>query len=106
MTDQRHDDVLASLAGRLGEHQVFGEPVRQGGTTLVPVARVRVGGGLRRRDDNAGTGAVSRPVGAWSIGDDGRVAWHPATDVNRIVRGGQFALAAVLIAAAVAFRRR
>ncbi|GAB3295085.1 hypothetical protein [Parasphingorhabdus pacifica] len=106
MTDQRHDEILTALAGRLGEHQVFGQPVQQGATTLVPVARIRVGGGRRRRAENEGTGVVSHPVGAWSIREDGTVCWHPAVDINRIVRGGQFALAAVLVVAAVAFRRR
>jgi hypothetical protein len=67
---------------------VFGPPAHSGGTTLVPVARVR-----------GGVGLVARPVGAFAIGPDGRVAWHPVVDVNRIVLGGQLVLGAVLLAA-------
>lgn len=100
-------DVVAALADRLGAHQVFGPPVQQGGTTLVPVAKVRAGGGVgaRRPDQGGGIGFVARPAGAWAIGEDGSVTWHPAVDVNRIVLGGQLALAAVLIATAVATAR-
>ena len=39
-------DTVASLADRLEEHQIFGPPVQQGGTTLVPMAKVRAGGGV------------------------------------------------------------
>lgn len=106
MSDDQHEDFVAALADKLGKHQVFGVPVQQGKTTLVPVAQVRVGGGVHRRNDDAGTGVVSRPIGAWSLSEDGAVAWHPAVDVNRIARGGQFALAAVLVATVVAYRRR
>ncbi|MGP4015380.1 hypothetical protein [Saccharopolyspora sp. 5N708] len=101
-------DILETLAERLGKHQVFGEPVQQGDTTLVPVASIRVGGGRRGRpgDDGRGLGVVSRPVGAFSISADGEVGWHPAVNVNRIVWGGQLALATALIAFAIAFRRK
>ncbi|MBB5154819.1 hypothetical protein [Saccharopolyspora phatthalungensis] len=103
-----HADILETLAERLGEHQVFGDPVQQGDTTLLPVASIRVGGGRRGRrdDDGRGIGVISRPVGAFSISPDGQVAWHPAVNVNRIVWGGQLALAAALIALAIAFRRK
>jgi hypothetical protein len=102
-------DVMATLTNRLGKHQVFGPPVQHGSTTLVPVAYVRASTARSKgRADHAdsGTKLVARPAGAWVIVDDDRVSWRPAVDVNRIVRGGQLALAAVLIAVAVAFRRR
>lgn len=108
MADNDHNDIVATLADRLGKHQVFGEPVQQGDTTLVPVANIRIGGGRRGRrdDDGRGVGVVARPAGAFSISADGSVCWHPAVSVNRIVWGGQFVLAAVLITTAIAFRRR
>jgi hypothetical protein len=101
-------DILATLAERLGKHQVFGEPVQQGDTTLLPVADIRIGGGRRGRrdDDGRGVGMVTRPVGAFSVSADGKVAWHPAVNVNRIVWGGQLALATALVAFAIAFRRK
>lgn len=97
-------DVVAAQVDRLGVHQVFGSPVQQGGTTLVPVAKVRADGGFggRRPDRGGGFGFVARPAGAWAIGENGSVTWHPAVDMNRIVLGGQLALAAVLVATAVA----
>lgn len=54
-------------------------PIVQGETTLVPVER-----------------PDGRPLGAYSLTADGRVQWHPAVDVNRIVAGGQLAVVAVV----------
>lgn len=101
-------DILEALADRLGKHQVFGEPVQQGDTTLLPVASVRSGGGRQRHrdDDGLGIGVEARPVGAFSISAGGKVVWHPAVSVNKIVWGGQLALAASLVAFAIAFRRK
>lgn len=102
-------DVITALADRLSNHQVFGTPVQHGTTTLVPVAYVRAGGGFGGRAQRRpnGGGFVVRPAGAWAIGEDGCVSWHPAVDVNRIVLGGQLALATVLIVAtAAALHRR
>ncbi|MQA12722.1 MAG: hypothetical protein GEV09_00720 [Pseudonocardiaceae bacterium] len=106
--------ALENLETRLSNHQVIGTPVQQGKTTLVPATYMRAGGGvggraMRRRPDQAtgGGGFVARPAGAWAIAEDGCVSWHAAVDINRIVLGGQLALAAVLIAAtAAALRRR
>lgn len=95
------NDITASLADRLGENQVFGEPVQQGSTTLLPVANIRYGSGGPN-----GFGVEARPAGAFAVSADGSVAWHPAVSVNRIVWGGQLALAVVLVAAAIAFRRK
>ena len=41
-------DVIATVADRLGRDQVFGPPVQSGDATLVPVARLRAGGGVAR----------------------------------------------------------
>lgn len=103
-----HSDTLETLAERLGKHQVFGEPVQQGDTTVLPVASIRIGGGRRGRrdDDGHGLGVVSRPVGAFSVSADGKVCWHAAVNINRIVWGGQLALATALVAFAIAFRRK
>lgn len=83
------------LAGRLGREQVFGPPVSQGDTTLVPVARVRAGAG-RRPGKGGGVRVVARPLGAFRVSADARVTWHPAVDVNRIVAGGQLALVVIV----------
>ncbi|WP_406688663.1 hypothetical protein REH65_20110 [Saccharopolyspora sp. ID03-671] len=101
-------DVLDRLKGHLGDHQIFGEPVRQGDTTLVPVGEVQLAGGWGGRDDESGGGGAvrGRALGAFSIRADGTVSWHPAVSVNKIVWGGQLALATAVVACAIAFRRR
>ncbi|MBE9375038.1 hypothetical protein IQ251_11355 [Saccharopolyspora sp. HNM0983] len=113
--DSGERDALRAVADRVTGDQVFGEPVRQGGTTLLPVAEVRFGGGRGGGGDSgggtgsgSGAGGVARPVGAFAVREDGSVVWHPAVSVNRIVLGGQIALASVLVTAALAFgcRRR
>lgn len=93
------------LSELLDQYQVFGSPVRQGNTTLVPVASVRAGAGRHASGRRKGRGIVARPVGAFSI-TDGGVSWQPAVNVNRIVWGGQLALATVLVSFAITCRRR
>lgn len=112
MTDEP-SGVPAGLAERLAEHlehlgrdQVFGPPVVQGDTTLVPVARVRAGAGRRPGKGGGGVGVVARPVGAFSVSAEGRVSWHPVVDVNRIVAGGQLAVVALVALGVAAMRRR
>lgn len=90
MTGERIDDVraeaetiagklptlLAGLAERIGASAgakaVFGEPVSEGGRTVIPVAQVIIGtggGGGGAEEDGAGSGlgagggAVTRPIG-------------------------------------------
>jgi hypothetical protein len=106
-TDSGPPAVLATLADRLGRDQVFGPPVERGNTTVVPVARIRAGGGGRPSSGN-GAGLVARPVGAFSVGPDGYVRWHPAVDVNKIALGGQLVVGAVLAFAVLrlGWRRR
>ncbi|MCW0211896.1 MAG: hypothetical protein OJJ54_00895 [Pseudonocardia sp.] len=87
--DRTGSETLAVLADRLGREQVFGEPVERGGATLVPVLKVRRGKG------------PGRAAGAFAIAADGKVAWYPAVDVNRIVWGGQLALVVIAVAVAV-----
>ena len=101
------EETVAALAARSQDGQVFGTPVQQGGTTLVPVAQVRTGGGLggSRKNRSGGAGTVAKPIGAWVVTAEG-ATWHPAVSVNRIVLGGQLALTAVGVACAIAFRRR
>jgi hypothetical protein len=103
-TDSGPSAVLATLADRLGRDQVFGPPVERGSTTVVPVARVRAGGG--RASSGNGAGINARPVGAFSVGPDGYVRWHPAVDVNRIVLGGQLVVGTALALAVLRLGRR
>lgn len=103
--DPSRPDIAATLVDRLGRDQIFGPPVVQGDTTLLPVARIRAGGGGGRggcggcgrgEGDGGGVGLSARPLGAFRVTARGRVSWHPAVDVNRIVLGGQLAIVAIV----------
>ncbi|MFR9728683.1 hypothetical protein ACL03H_05585 [Saccharopolyspora sp. MS10] len=101
------EETVAALATRSQDGQVFGTPVQQGETTLVPVARVRTGGGVsgNRKTRSGGAGTVAEPMGAWVV-TSGGAEWRPTVNVNLIVLGGQVAFAAVGVACAIAFRRK
>jgi uncharacterized spore protein YtfJ len=102
--------VITTIADRLGRDQVFGPPVERNGTILVPVAKVVTGGGGGAEPagaaGGAGAGVLARPVGAFSLDADGKVRWHPAVDVTRIVAGGQAVVAVVAAVALTRMRRR
>lgn len=108
MSEPPVPDIASALVDRLGRNQVFGPAVVQGDTTLVPVARVYAGGGGggAQDGDGGGAGLSARPLGAFSVGADGRVSWHPAVDVNRIVAGGQLAIVAIVAVSVWAGKRR
>lgn len=79
---------LAELVGaKAGVQAVFGEPVQQGGRTVIPVARVRwgFGGGGGHSDaaprgpasgSGGGGGVAADPIGYVEIGSDG-AAFRP-----------------------------
>ncbi len=72
------DEVLQLLAERVGGHadarMVYGDPVTQGGVTVIPVAQVRWGFGMGSGFKNApmrtgGGGATATPVGYLELRD-------------------------------------
>lgn len=94
------------MLGRMNTKAVFGEPIQQGDTTLIPVASVFYGfasgqGWGRGKDENApadapmgegggaggGGGGVARPLGFVRIGQDG-AKWEPTMDMTRVSVGG------------------
>lgn len=93
--------------------RVFGAPIQQDGTTLVPAARVSGGGGGGGGGEGAQQGAGSgfalgaRPAGAY-VFRGGKVRWLPALDVNRVILGGQLVMAIALLTAGrrLAMQRR
>lgn len=92
--------VPATVADRLDRDQVFGPVVERAGTTVIPVAKVRATNNSGRNGTlaaRAGNSIGAKPAGAFVITPDGKVAWHPAVDVNRIVLGGQLVVGAVLV---------
>jgi hypothetical protein len=101
-TEQLMDvqQVLAGAQETLTVRRVFGDPIHAGGTTIVPAALVRGGGGAGGRNGDrggVGFGLQARPAGVFVI-QYGEVSWRPAVDVNRIVLGGQLvAITALLV---------
>jgi uncharacterized spore protein YtfJ len=97
--------------------KVFGEPITQQDITIVPVAKVSGGGGggggagpaeqgREARGAGGGMGLSARALGVFVI-KDGKVAWRPAVDVNRVILGGQIVIiAALLLARAIVKARK
>lgn len=110
--------ILGQLADRVGANAgagaVFGEPVKQGGRTVIPVAQSIWGGGAGSGESEeegsgsgGGAGALSRPLGYIEISEhetayvplqqpwqDTRLViayaiaiWLVSRAVNRILRG-------------------
>jgi uncharacterized spore protein YtfJ len=90
---------LAELIGaKAGVRAVFGEPVQQGGVTVIPVARVRwgFGGGGGRSEavadgpasgSGGGGGVAADPIGYVEIGSDG-ATFRPIREPHSSSRPG------------------
>ncbi|MEU8379640.1 spore germination protein GerW family protein [Streptosporangium sp. NPDC048865] len=95
--------------------RVFGEPITQGGVTVIPVARVGGGGGggggRQEGGENPGEGsgggfgAAATAAGVYVI-KDGQVSWQPAIDYNKIILGGQVVAVVALLTLRAFARRR
>jgi uncharacterized spore protein YtfJ len=100
--------------------RVFGEPIHQGDSIIIPVARVAHGGGggqgQSKRDQpekggeegeggGGGFGFTATPAGVFVL-KDGDAQWRPAVDVNRIVLGGQVVAVVLLLTLRAIFKRR
>jgi hypothetical protein len=97
----------------LDEHRrrgdvAFDAPYERDGATVITAAAIRThtatsgagGQGTRRRE--AGMSGV-RPLGAFVV-REGRVRWHPAIDLTRVITTAEFAVGAVLVARRLAAR--
>lgn len=118
-TEARAGRALRVAGDALHVRRAFGEPVRHGDVTIVPVAAVMGGSGAGwgtgeavggpGGHDNTGSGGGGgfgvrvRPLGVYVVRGD-QVRWEPALDLARVIAGAQ-AVAAV-VALAVAFGRR
>lgn len=103
---------LRTIVENADAGKVFGPPIQQDGTILLPVARVggAGGGGAGTGPADAdqqvggtggGFGLSAKPLGVYVL-RDGKVRWLPAVDVNKIIMGAQLvAMAGMLLAAAV-----
>jgi uncharacterized spore protein YtfJ len=95
---------------------VFGDPIRQDGVTVIPVARVKGKGGggggtgpaqdgQTRRGRGGGFGLSTKPAGVFVV-RNGRVSWRPSVDVNKIVMGGQILAGITVLAVRSILRSR
>ena len=80
--DQLLERLAELIGAKAGVHVVFGDPIRQGDMTVIPVARVRwgFGGGGGRTEEppsgpasgsGGGGGVAADPVGYLEINPDG-----------------------------------
>jgi uncharacterized spore protein YtfJ len=111
--DARVLDTLRKAVDGASAGRVFGEPVTQDGIILLPVAKVAGGGGggggtgptrsgsPEASGSGGGFGTSAKGLGVFVL-KEGKVSWHPAIDVNRVVLGGQIvAVVALLVARSV-----
>ena len=81
------DELLSRAQNSISVKRVFGDPIENNGTTVVPVATVfggGGGGGDNHNNGGLGFGVGAKPSGAYVI-RDGEVTWKPAVDVNRLI---------------------
>ena len=118
-------DVNRTAADILTVRRVFGEPVRAGDVTLVPVATVLGGSGSgwgsgelgaagaqeSSRGEGYGSGGGGgfgvrvKPVGVYVV-QGSTVTWQPSLDLSRVILGGQVVGALALLMIARTLRRR
>ncbi len=94
------DEFLSGARDAMSARRVYGDPIEQNGTIVVPAAAVSGGGG--GGGDNAdngggGFGLHARPVGAYVV-KNGEVTWKPAIDPFRLALVGVAALAILALA--------
>jgi len=78
-------EVLDQLPTDGAGRRVFGEPHETAdGSTVIPVARIRMGRGRRGSGpDSAPFGYAAVPAGVFVV-HDGKASWVPAIDENRV----------------------
>ena len=111
MLDSVQEVIDSAQAGK-----VFGAPIERDGMTVLPVAKVRGGGGAGsgsaasgeragEQGGGAGVGVMAKPLGVFVI-RNGKVSWQPALDLNRVILGGQVVLALALLTLRTYLKKR
>lgn len=90
MSSMKLTELLSAARDAVAVEKVFGQAVTQGDVTVIPVARVIVGGGGGAGHDQdgqdgagGGFGLVARPAGAFVL-EGGDVRWQPVYDWERV----------------------
>jgi uncharacterized spore protein YtfJ len=105
-------EILEKANKAIAAERVYGAPVEQNGSIVIPAAAVMGGGGGGSGADEeghegtgSGYGVRAKPAGAWVI-RGGEATWQPAVDVNRaILIGGILLIISVLAWRSVARAR-
>jgi hypothetical protein len=97
------------LAGRLPSGVSFSAPYERDGATVITATAIRAHTATRSQGGEAGRPAFGAEMsGGQSLGAfvvrDGRVRWHPAVDVTRVLTTAEIVLGGVLIARRLAAR--
>ena len=110
MNDARVLDTIREAVDNAAVGKVFGSPIALGEMIVLPVAKVGGGGGggggpAEAGQENVGAGGgfgmSAKALGVFVL-RDGKVAWRPAIDINKVIIGGQIvAVTALLVARAV-----
>ncbi len=85
------DKLTSTTADSLTVTRVFGAPISQDGTLVIPVAMVAGGWGGGERPSGAdtgpetgsGSGGLARPLGVYVL-RDGKVRWVPAVNATLV----------------------
>jgi hypothetical protein len=84
-------DVFARFANTFAAKQVYSEPYKIDGITVITAAVIGGGAGMRKADSEqegrGGMGGSARPAGAFII-QNGAVTWKPALDLQRVLTVG------------------
>lgn len=104
----KFEELVAKAGESLGVRTVYAPPYEKDGVVVIAAASVRGGGGGGNGHDKAGQeargggfGMVALPAGAYVI-KNGKVAWRPAVDVNRLlVTAGVIAISALFVASRI-----
>jgi len=94
------DEFLSGARDAMSVRRVYGDPIEQNGTIVVPAAAVSGGGGGGGDNEDNGGGGFglhARPVGAYVV-KNGEVTWKPAIDPFRLA---MVVLAAIVVRALV-----
>ncbi|TNC21783.1 spore germination protein GerW family protein [Amycolatopsis alkalitolerans] len=108
----KFSDLATTVRDSVSVRRVYGDPIERDGALLVPAAMVSGGAGggnghdeKGQEGEGGGFGIGARPVGAYVL-KDGKAAWMPAVDVNRLVLVcGAVAIAYLITRARVAKAR-
>lgn len=101
-------DSVREVVDSVEARKVYGTPIERDGMTVLPVAKIRSGGGAGgshasghdgqqgSEGEGGGMGVAAKPLGVFVI-REGKVQWQPALDLNKVILGGQIVVGIALL---------